>query len=78
VFIELLCLKIIGIYDSFKFSFFLLEQKETKIQEKTIPTAQATRHRVFLVPTLCFMTIFFITTKLHCNDYFETKSNTTN
>ena len=42
--------------------FFLLEQKETKIQEKTIATAQATRHRVFSFLTLGFITVFFNTT----------------
>jgi len=31
--------------------FFFLEKKELKIQEKTIPATQATRHRVFSSPT---------------------------
>jgi len=34
--------------------FFFLEKKEPKIQEKTIPAAQATCHRVFSRPTRGF------------------------
>jgi hypothetical protein len=39
--------------------FFFLEKKEPKIQEKTIPSAQATRHRVFSSPTHSFISDLF-------------------
>ena len=40
--------------------FFFLEKKEPKIQEKTIPAAQATRHRVFSRPARDFIMDLFV------------------
>ena len=45
------------------FLSLFLDKKGRKNQEKTIPTAQATQHRVFSFPTHGFKNIFCATTK---------------
>jgi hypothetical protein len=51
--------------------FFLLEQKETKIQESIIPTAQATQHRMLSLPTRGFISLFLQKNKISAHLFVE-------
>jgi hypothetical protein len=49
---------------SFSFLSFFLDKKGRKNQEQTIPTAQATGHRVCSSPTHRFINLIFLKSKL--------------